>query len=69
MIVRCWFAMNISREFGTFGAEAPQGDSALNVPRRSKTTLARSRLPPVGRWVLVEVELVVILRRELRAVG
>ncbi len=37
--VRYWFAINISREVGTFNAEAPPGDSALNVPGRSKTTL------------------------------
>ena len=60
------FAINISTEIGTFSAEAPPGDSALNVPAGSKVTLQRSRIPPVGWRVLVELALVVILGRKLR---
>jgi len=63
------FAINISRQIGTINAEAPPGDFALIVPEGSKTTLGRSIVPPLRRRILVELELVVILRRELRRVG
>jgi len=69
MLVSVGFAINISTEIGTFSAEAPPGGSVLNVPPGSKTTLQRSRIPPLGRRVLVELELVVVLRRKLRLVG
>ena len=63
------FAINISRRIGTINAEAPPGDFALIVPAGSKTTIGRSIVPPLRRRILVELELVVVLRRELRLSG
>ena len=63
------FAINISTQIGTIKAEAPPGDFALIVPEGSKTTLGWSIVPPLGRRILVELKLVVVLRRKLRLGG
>ena len=63
------FAINISTEIETIDAEAPPGGFALIVPEGSKTTIGRSIVPPLRRQILVELELVVVLRRELRLSG